>query len=217
MALTLEEGREIVQLARSTLDAHVSGSSLKIRSWDTGCLSQTRGVFVTLNISREGSQILRGCIGFPYPVKKLGEAVQEATIAAASEDPRFEPVAPSELDSMVVEVSVLTVPEVLQAERRQDLPSRIRIGKDGLIVSGYGTSGLLLPQVATEFGLAQDDFLTQTCLKAGLPPDAWLDSRTQVQSFQAEIFAERSPGGEVVQVAAEGAERETARQFQRPG
>jgi hypothetical protein len=198
MTLSLEDGRVVVELARSTLDSFVSGKHPKMRSWSTGFLSEPRGVFVTLNTSSTGGERLRGCIGFPYPVKKLGDAVQEATVAAASEDPRFPPVSPKELDSILVEVSVLTLPKPIESARRQDIPKLVRIGEDGLIVSRSYSSGLLLPQVATEFGLDSEEFLSQACMKAGLTPDAWLDKETQLQVFQAEIFAEESPRGAVV-------------------
>ena len=170
---------------------------MKPRSW-TRIFADPRGVFVTINSATPGPERLRGCIGFPYPVKPLGEAIQEATIAASSEDPRFSPVSIGELSSVVVEVSILTKPKVLSTSRPQDRPSRVRIGVDGLIVSRFGLSGLLLPQVATEFSMDQTEFLSQACLKAGLSPDSWLDKETEVQTFQAEIFVEMTPRGRVV-------------------
>jgi uncharacterized protein (TIGR00296 family) len=200
MALSLEDGREAVALARTTLDAFVNGRKPRTRTWDQGIMSEMRGVFVTLNSTGAVSERLRGCIGFPYPVKKLGEAIQDATVAAASEDPRFPPVTTAELDGIEVEVSVLTKPSPIEPKRRQDAPMFVRIGVDGLIVSRSYASGLLLPQVATEFGMDSEEFLAQACMKAGLTPDAWLDSDTKLQVFQAEIFAERSPRGVVERV-----------------
>jgi uncharacterized protein len=200
MGLSPEEGRSVVRLARSTIDAFVKGERPPAQSWSTGTMSEPRGVFVTINRAEMGPDRLRGCIGFPYPVKRLGEAVQEAAIAASSEDPRFPPVSPEELDSIVLEVSVLTKPATLEASRRQDVVKLVRIGTDGLIVSQPHTSGLLLPQVATEFHLDSGEFLAQACMKAGLASDAWLDERTSLQVFQAEIFAEKSPRGRVERV-----------------
>ena len=188
-------------LARETLEAHVSGKQVKPGSWSTGTFSELRGVFVTLNLAGERPDRLRGCIGFPYPVKPLGLAIQEATVAASSEDPRFPPVSKAELNSIVLEVSILTRPQPLVSSRPQELPSKVRIGIDGLIVSRYGLSGLLLPQVATEFGMDQIEFLSQACMKAGLPPDSWLEKGTEVQTFQAEIFAEASPRGIAVRLS----------------
>jgi uncharacterized protein (TIGR00296 family) len=202
MTLSLEDGEAAVALARETLDAHVSGRSSDPKHLASLALSEQRGVFVTLNLSSASEQErLRGCIGFPFPVKKLNEAIREATVAAASEDPRFPPIEKSELDSVVVEVSVLTKPETIKVSRPQELPDRVRIGTDGLIVSRSYLSGLLLPQVATEFNLDQTEFLSQACMKAGLPPDSWLDGETKIQVFQAEIFAETTPRGKVVRVS----------------
>lgn len=195
MPLSLEEGRRAVELARSALDSHVTSRRLG-KPAEGGVFSELRGVFVTINRETGAEERLRGCIGFPYPVKPLGVAIQEASVAAASEDPRFPPVGKDELDSLVVEVSVLTRPEVVVSSPRE-LPEKVRVGVDGLIVSRFGSSGLLLPQVATEYGMDSTEFLSQACMKAGLPPDSWLDKGTQVQTFQAEVFAETSPRGEV--------------------
>ncbi len=158
-------------------------------------LNEKRGVFVTLK-NRDSS--LRGCVGFPHPVKPLGDAIVEAAIAAAAHDPRFTSVTEEELPGILVEVSVLTVPRRLRASRPLELPKEVRIGVDGLIVSDGVSSGLLLPQVATELNLTSEDFLSETCMKAGLLPDAWLKEATTIQVFQAEVFAETSPRGGVV-------------------
>ena len=158
-------------------------------------LKENRGTFVTLKNEVDGS--LRGCIGFPYPVKPLGEAVVEAAIGAAAYDPRFSRVRPKELESLLVEVSALTKPEKIDYGSPLELPKLVRIGMDGLIVSNALGSGLLLPQVATEYKMTPEDFLTQTCLKAGLAPDAWLTGKVIVQRFQAEVFSETSPRGRV--------------------
>ena len=203
MSLTIKEGREAVILARDTLEASVSRREVVPGRWEEGVFSELRGVFVTLNSAAGATERLRGCIGFPYPVKPLGLAIQDATIAAASEDPRFLPVSKEELGSLVVEVSILTKPRPLSVQKPQELPSKVRIGVDGLIVTRYGLSGLLLPQVATEFGMDQTEFLSETCMKAGLPPDSWLEPGTEVQSFQAEIFAERSPRGPVERLSGD--------------
>ena len=165
---------------------------------EDGFLKSHRGAFVTLT-NPDGS--LRGCIGVPYPVKPLGEAVVHAAFGAATHDPRFPMVRAAELDSLVVEVSALTAPETLKC-RALELPGHVRIGTDGLIVSGMGTSGLLLPQVATEMGLTPDVFLSLTCEKAGLPADAWLNAELEVRRFQAEVFSEATPRGVVGALAA---------------
>jgi uncharacterized protein len=201
--MSVEDGKVALGLARRTLDAHVRGEAAKPEELSP-LFSEPRGVFVTLNLAGTGHDGLRGCIGFPYPTYPLGRAIKEATIAAASEDPRFPPVRPEELSSIVVEVSVLTPPEEIRSADRTKLPSRVRVGVDGLIVSNSFTSGLLLPQVATEFGFDPTDFLSQTCLKAGLPPDAWLSVETKVFAFQADVFAEPGPRTDASRVGSRG-------------
>jgi len=197
MPLSRAEGEELVRLARRILDSYVSMKErAEPREW-RGHLGEKRGVFVTLNQLEEESKSLRGCIGFPFPVKVLGEAIVEATIAAASEDPRFPPVEQGELSNLLVEVSVLTEPEPIKASRRSEIPSSIRIGSDGLIVATKNQSGLLLPQVAVEFKLTPTDFLSEACLKAGLLADSWLLDGVSVQRFQAEVFSEETPRGSV--------------------
>lgn len=201
MHLSKEQGRQVVALARTTLDSFVASGKYRKGAPPEAYLGEKRGVFVTLNtVGKEGT-MLRGCIGFPYPVKPLVEAIQEAAVFAASDDPRFLPVGPEELPGIVVEVSVLTTPVELTVKRRKDLPSRVKVGEDGLMISTASAGGLLLPQVATEQGWDAEEFLNQACLKAGLSPDSWLLPSTRVETFQADIFAEKTPRGEVEQVA----------------
>ncbi|MDA4122255.1 MAG: TIGR00296 family protein [Thaumarchaeota archaeon] len=195
MALSDDEGVAMVRLARSSVDNSVKESATPDdEEWNFPFLMDERGAFVTIK-KLDGE--LRGCIGLPYPTKRLGEAVVEAALAASARDPRFPPVKPNELDHLLVEVSALTKPEALTYRSPKDLPGLVRVGTDGLIVSGSGQSGLLLPQVATEYGMDSQEFLSQACVKAGLMPDAWLTDRLTVQTFQAEVFGEISPRGEV--------------------
>jgi uncharacterized protein len=200
LALSLEQGAFLVSLAREGVrTAAEEGRAPRgeeIPSWSHGpddFLRAKRGVFVTLS---DSVGALRGCIGLPYPVKPLGEAVVDAAVGAATRDPRFPSVTPAELPSLRVEVSALTEPKAIECNP-VDLPDHVRVGTDGLIVSGLGRSGLLLPQVATEMALSPDDFLSLTCEKAGLLSDAWLTPDVEVLRFQAEIFGEASPRGVV--------------------
>lgn len=197
MALALWEGKILVSIARDAVDSAVRGDEPSVRTSMPGTegqfLNAKRGAFVTLT---DGEEKLRGCIGIPYPVKPLGEAVFEAAVGAATRDPRFQRVEPQELDTLTVEVSALTQPEELKV-RPADLPKHVRIGTDGLIVSGMGTSGLLLPQVATEYEASPETFLSMTCEKAGLFPDSWLRGNLVVRRFQAEVFTEMTPRGAV--------------------
>lgn len=148
-------------------------------------VDQTGGAFVTLRI--EGD--LRGCIGYieyPGPVRT---AVEEVARKAAFGDPRFEPLAPGELTRVQIEVSVLT------PMRRITSPEEIMIGRDGLVIQCRGRRGLLLPQVATEYGWGVEEFLENTCRKAGLPVGAWRDPGAVIEAFSAEVFAEAPAGG----------------------
>jgi len=202
--LTVEEGGFLVGLARKSIEAAL-GSSEKVTL--DGVSEKLRipcGVFVTLNKVEGSSHSLRGCIGFPYPVKPLVDAVAEAAVSAALRDPRFSPVSKAEMDSVVVEVSVLTPPELLSVERPDQYPSLIEIGRDGLIVARGQNRGLLLPQVPVEWGWDAEEFLTQCCLKARLQPDAWLLPGTEISMFRAIIFAKDEPREEVKRVELRG-------------
>jgi uncharacterized protein len=199
---SLEEGKHAVRIARAAIVAALSTEpprdpAAPFRTAELPALfDEPRGVFVTLTELRDGA--LRGCIGFPVPVYPLRAAVPRAAVAAAVEDPRFPSLASRELGRTLLEVSLLTVPEPLDVADPLARPDAVRVGRDGLIVEAEGTSGLLLPQVATEQGWDARTFLAETCRKAGLRGDAWRSSRTRFRRFQAEIFHEVSPGGPVV-------------------
>jgi len=194
MLLTLEEGRMAVKLARKAIETYLAEGRV-IGDRLSGVFEQKRGVFTTLTKHGE----LRGCIGFPYPIKRLDEAIIESAIAAATDDPRFPPVSLDEMDEIIVEVTVLTPPERLNV-KPIELPKHVEIGRHGLMVKRGFYSGLLLPQVAVEFGFDAEEFLSQTCMKAGLPPDCWLMEGTEVYRFEGQIFKEVEPRGDVVEV-----------------
>jgi uncharacterized protein len=155
------------------------------------------GCFVTLK-RKDSENSLRGCIGFPEPVYKLSKALTEAAIHSATQDPRFEAVTLDELDSLLLEVSVLTTPTPIEVKSQKDLPLQITIGKDGLIMRWSYGSGLLLPQVATEEKWDAEEFLSNLSMKAGAMPDQWLVPGTLILKFQAQIFKELEPNGKVV-------------------
>jgi len=190
--LTLEEGRLAVRLARQAFTAYTENKKMIEPRDLPPVFEEKRGVFVTLH--KDGD--LRGCIGYPLPIMPLGKAIVDSAINACARDPRFPCVGPAELERIEVEVTILTPPEVYD-EPKKRLPELVVIGRDGLIVTRAPYSGLLLPQVAPEWGFDPLEFLSQTCVKAGLPPDAWLDEDTMVEHFQAQIFAEVAPGREV--------------------
>ncbi len=165
---------------------------------DGALFAEPRGVFVTLKHHPSGE--LRGCIGYPLPYFPLGRAIAQAALAAATEDPRFPRVRGTELAHLTFEVSILSVPVPVPGRTPAEIVAGIEVGRDGLIVEGHGTSGLLLPQVAPEQGWSVEQFLDGTCEKAGLPADAWRRPGVRIRRFGAEVFAERSPGGAVERV-----------------
>ena len=202
--LTLEEGVYLVGLARKAIEAVLSSESKVTTADAPEKLRSPYGVFVTLNTIEGSSHRLRGCIGFPYPMKPLVEAVADSAVSAALRDPRFSPVSLEEMASIVVEVSVLTPPEKIVVDGPDRYPDEVEVGVDGLIVSRGSSRGLLLPQVPVEWGWDAEEFLTQCCLKAWLQPDAWLLSGTEISKFRAIIFSEDVPRGAVKRVELEG-------------
>ncbi|MDD1689265.1 MAG: TIGR00296 family protein [Methanoregula sp.] len=183
--LTPEEGHMALRSARGAIE-YICAKKPKPALKLTPVFNEKRGVFVTL--SKDGE--LRGCIGLPYPVMPLGEAIEHAAGAAALEDPRFPPVRKEELDQVTVEVTILTVPEPIKGDP-PERPGKVIVGKHGLIARGMGTSGLLLPQVATEYGWDATTFLDHTCMKAGLPNRCWTYPSVEILTFEGQIFSEK--------------------------
>jgi uncharacterized protein (TIGR00296 family) len=195
-------GELAVQIARAAVDARVQGRSLHPFEVPPS-FEEKSGAFVTLNTHPDGE--LRGCIGYPQPFFPLAKAIEKAAQAAATEDPRFLPLRPEELDHVTVEVSILTPPRLIEVKKPKEMPARVTIGVDGLSVAQGPYRGLLLPQVAVEERLDPADFLSQACMKAGLLADAWLDPETRVYTFQAEVFTEATPRGPIVRRSMEAA------------
>jgi hypothetical protein len=191
--ITLEEGKILVGLARRTVEDYVGEGKVPPVPKEPRSLREKRGVFVTLTKKGE----LRGCIGHPLPTTPLAEAVIDSAVSSATKDPRFPPVKPDELSEIEVEVSVLTKPEVIRVKHPREYPEHIKIGRDGLILEWGGYAGLLLPQVPVEWGWDAEEFLSHTCMKAGLTPDCWLNKDVRIQKFSAQVFKEKTPRGEV--------------------
>jgi uncharacterized protein (TIGR00296 family) len=154
------------------------------------------GVFVTLTTYPE--EDLRGCIGHPYPDSPLVQALIDSSVSACSKDPRFPPVEKEELRKIVIEVTILTPPEVIHVSKPVEYSQHVEVGKHGLIVRKGWYQGLLLPQVPGDYGWDAEEFLSQTCRKAGLPLSAWIDKDTQVFRFEGIIFGEQTPRGDIV-------------------
>jgi hypothetical protein len=196
--LSQEEGEFLIGLARKAVKEYLENRKpISIPKNTSEKLLQPCGVFVTINSIKKGEKELRGCIGYPYPTDPLAKAVIQSAISAATQDPRFNSISSNELDKVVFEVSVLTPPEAVRTEKLTEYPNKIKVGEDGLIVERGMSKGLLLPQVPVEWKWDAEEFLCQCCVKAGLPPDSWLLNGTKLYKFQAIIFEEEIPKGEV--------------------
>jgi uncharacterized protein (TIGR00296 family) len=165
--------------------------------------TEKQGAFVTLHTFPNHD--LRGCIGIPLPVMPLKDAIIEGA-KSATRDPRFPPLEERELDNIIIEVTILTKPELIEIEDPKDYPSKIKIGRDGLIVEQGFYKGLLLPQVPVEQRWDKEAFLSHTCMKAGLNPDAWFDKNIKISKFSGQIFTETSPRGEIKEKKIDGSE-----------
>ena len=179
-ALSEKEQKILLQIARRTLEGQAIGNGVSRMDVVAEKLMEKRGVFVTLQ--KKG--MLRGCIGYVKPVQPLAMAVSEMTIAASSHDPRFPAVDSAELKDIRIEISVLS-----SMKRVRD-PAEVKVGQHGLYIAKGENAGLLLPQVATSNSWSREEFLSQTCVKAGLPSSAWKDKDTQTYLFSAQIFSE---------------------------
>ncbi len=196
--LTLKEGKFLVKLARQAVENYLKNEEvLTMPANVSSKLKERCGVFVTINKLGSGEKKLRGCIGYPYPTTMLAQAVVESAISSATQDPRFSPLSPDELNHVVFEVSVLTPPSPVEVQNPKEYCSKVKVGRDGLIIERSFCKGLLLPQVPVEWKWDEETFLCQCCIKAGLPPDSWLLKGTKVYTFQAIIFEEQTPNGEV--------------------
>jgi len=175
------DGKErgvLLGIARGAVEGYVRDGRVPEAPAPAGKLAAPGAAFVTLK--KKGR--LRGCIGYTEPVAPLFKVVQECAVAAATEDPRFPPVSAGELPSIDLEISVLTPLTPIR-------PEEVEVGRHGLMVSLGGRRGLLLPQVPVELGWDRETFLDQTCVKAGLPADAWRRGAT-LQAFTAEVFGD---------------------------
>jgi len=191
-----KDGQILVKTARMVVTNYLkNGLKTELGKKFQEDFSFNSGVFVTLN----NPLGLRGCIGYPFPDKKLFNALEEAAISAATEDPRFPPVKFEELDSITFEVTVLTPPTKIEVSNSQEYLAKIKIGQDGLIVKSGYNSGLLLPQVPVEYGWNEKEFLEYACEKAGLPKEYWQKEDVEILKFEGIVFKEKDPNGEIIQ------------------
>jgi len=192
--LSDDDGQVLVKMARNAVTEYLQNNTRINNKEFNSRFNIDSGIFVT--ITKENS--LRGCIGYPLPIKKLSNAVIDSAIAAATEDTRFSPINPNELNNLIFEITVLTPPIEINVEKYEDYLSIIKVGRDGLIVENKQFSGLLLPQVPKEYGWDIEEFLAHTSEKAGLEKNAWKDQDTKVSRFEGIIFKEESPNGKIV-------------------
>ncbi len=175
--LTAEQQQDLLRLARASITSHLQDSPTPALP-EGDAFRQRYGSFVTLHRGAE----LRGCLGWIEPRKPLAEQILHLARMAASQDHRFPPVAADELPELHVEISLLS-----PTRQVRDV-AELEVGRDGLIISRGDKRGLLLPQVASERGWDVPTFLAQTCVKAGLPTDAWRDA--SIEAFSCEVFSE---------------------------
>jgi len=192
--LSDEDGIYLVRLARKAIETFVTEGRVLEEPSDAPQHLRRKGMaFVTIEKLVGNERELRGCIGFLKPVYSLLKTVISAAIAAASEDPRFPPLSRAELDSIVIEVSVLSLPRKVSDPLRE-----ISIGRHGIIVTRGLYSGTLLPQVPVEYCWDVETFLAEGCLKAGMEPDCWMDPNTSIEIYEGVVFQELEPRGRIV-------------------
>jgi len=181
MELTESDKKALLEIAKKAIAAKAGSREMPKPATDLPVLKEKRGAFVTLK--KRGH--LRGCIGYIKAVKPLGETVQEMAVAAAFHDPRFPSLKSEEIKDLSFEISVLS-----PLSRISDI-GEIEVGRHGLYIVRGHNSGLLLPQVALEYGWDRDTFLQETCRKAGLPSGSWKDRGTEIYVFSADYFSDK--------------------------
>jgi AmmeMemoRadiSam system protein A len=179
LPVPIAERRRLLEVARKAIVAAVAAERVPDLYTAPGGVVRRCGVFVTI---RTGG-VLRGCIGKPESPFPLEQTVARCAALAALDDPRFPALRSDEIPEVEIEISILSAPVTLTSVQ-------IEVGTHGLTVSAGEHRGLLLPQVAREFGWTRERFLSETCRKAGLSPEAWRDPQTKIEGFTAEVFSE---------------------------
>ena len=178
LGLTEDEKQTLREMARTVIENRVLDKPIPRLETDSERLKEKRGAFVTIH--KQGQ--LRGCIGNIRGNQPLYQTVAAMADEAAFNDPRFPPVSREELEELDIEVSVMT------PLKRIENVEEIEVGKHGLYIEKGFRSGLLLPQVATEYGWDRTTFLEHTCYKAGLDRNAWKEKGTRIHIFSADVF-----------------------------
>ncbi len=196
-----EEGKILVRFARDNIEFFlINNRRIPIPDQIKEKFADKYGAFVTLNEYNVSGNPLRGCIGYIEPTYSLYDVIHRVSISSAIEDPRFPSVSIEEMDTIVIELSILTPPELINVNDPKEYLNKIVIGRDGLIAERGMRRGLLLPQVPIDQDRNWDveTFLSHTCSKAWLDSNAWREKSTKIYSFQAILFEEKEPRGEVV-------------------
>jgi len=170
----------LLETARTAIESQIYGKEINPTLPDSHILREERGVFVTLKKNED----LRGCIGYIEGVEPLYRAVSTMAVKAGFHDPRFPPLSKEELNAVNIEISVMTPLRKIQNV------SEVSVGEHGIYIKRGYDSGLLLPQVAVDWGYDRNKFLSSTCMKAGMGPDCYNDPETEIYIFSAEIFSE---------------------------
>jgi AmmeMemoRadiSam system protein A len=179
--LSGEDKERLLRVAREAIETYLIEGKLGRFAADSDALLEPRPVFVTLRRRKDGK--LRGCRGECHARSSIFEAVARMAVASATDDTRFPPVTLEELPEIHIEISALTPMSPIR-------PEDVVVGRHGLwIVRGF-YSGLLLPQVAVRFGWDREQFLENTCVKAGLPEDAWESEDVQLLGFETDTWEE---------------------------
>lgn len=172
---------KLLRIARDAIEAYLERRKEPNIQESDPVLNQNMGAFVTLHIKGR----LRGCIGNIIGRQPLYLTIRDMAIAAAFEDPRFNPLTKQEFKDINIEISVLS------PLKRIDRPEEIILGVHGVLVKDNLTSGVYLPQVATETGWDKETFMNSLCGdKAGMAPDAWKSSSCEIYVFSAVVFKE---------------------------
>jgi AmmeMemoRadiSam system protein A len=172
-----EERRILLRLAHLSIESALENREISLDP-PLPHLAETRGAFTTIYLHGE----LHGCVGYVFPTASVYRTVSETARAAAFEDTRFWPVTREEAPHLEISLSILSPIEPIQAEE-------VQVGRHGLVISQQRHRGLLLPQVPVEHQWTREEFLAQTCRKAGLPLDAWQKGAT-IEAFTAEVFGD---------------------------
>ena len=181
MSFSLDKRQQefLLRLARQTIEHYLKSEKTPEVKIEEEYLKEKRGAFVTLKVSDQ----LRGCIGYPLPYKPLYETIMDVAISAATQDYRFSPLTYEELKEVKIEISVLSLPELIKDVKE------IEVGRHGIIISKGPNKGLLLPQVPLEYDWDLETYLRHGCLKAGLDEDEW-KKEVQIEVFEAQVFSE---------------------------